>query len=351
MTTSDPDDIQRMLREWLRPRLEIDGPTPTDLGLFNVGTPDHGGMSNETILFDAGWKEDGEQRGLALVAKLEPSGPALFPTYDPGREAAILRALAEYSDVPVPEVVGTGPDPGTPGRPFFVMKKLAGSIPADDPPYFLAGWLHDATAEEQRSALDGAVDTMARIHALDPQVIVPGPECDSADLPGAAGLDQDLAYWRRYLDWLADDSPAPLLEAALAWCEDQRPQDPRPDTLCWGDARMGNLVFGPDYRVTGVLDWEMAGPGAPETDLGWFLFAHDTALMWMEDLPGFRDRDGLLARYTNAAGREPRDLHWYEVWAGVRATAIHLRSLRLRGAEPDGETPLMASLRRLVDLP
>lgn len=343
-----------MLREWLRSHLGIDGMTPEEINVFDVETPEHGGMSNETVFFSAGWTEAGEHRGLALVAKLESSGPSLFPSYDLGREAAILNALGEHSDVPVPDVLGTGPDPELPGRPFFVMRELAGRIPEDDPPYFLTGWLHDAAAHEQRTALDSAVDTMASIHRLDPDGIVPVTASGGhppADTPGAVDLDQDFAYWRRYLRWLDDGDPVPLLEAALAWCEEHRPEDSRPDTLCWGDARMGNLVFGPDYRVAGVLDWEMAGPGAPETDLGWFLFAHDTALMWMEDLPGFRDRDDLLARYTDAAGRKPRDLRWYEVWAGVRATAIHLRSLRLSGAESDGETPLMASLRRLVDLP
>lgn len=346
--TTDLETLRRRLTEWLLPQLVLGELVPEGLRV-SLDVPIHGGMSNDTLLVSAGWEEHGEPSGLALVVKMEPAGPALFPSYDLGREAAVLRAVAEHSDVPVPEVFAVELDPAPLGRPFFMMREASGRVPADDPPYFLSGWLHDASPEEQRTALDSALDTMAAIHDLPPrEILAPG---EPFRTPGADGLDADLSYWHRYLDWLARDAPVPMLPGVLDWCVENRPAPGGPDVLCWGDARMGNLMFGDDFHVSAVLDWEMAGPGPRETDLGWFLFAHDTALMWMDDLPGFRDRDGMVERYTRASGREPADLLWHEVWAGVRAAAVHLRSLRISGGDTGGETPLMLSLRRLVDLP
>ncbi|MEZ5171571.1 MAG: phosphotransferase family protein [Acidimicrobiia bacterium] len=345
--TTNTKDLEGRIADWLRGTLGRDDVTDVDLEV-SLHVPEHGGMSNDTLLVDATWAEGGTRRERSIVLKMEPGEPALFPGYDLEREASVLQAVADHSDVAVPDVLAVEPDPGPLGRPFFAMGTATGRIPADDPPYFLSGWLHDATPEQQETALDSALDTMAAIHALDAEIL---PAPGAVATPGAAGIDADVHYWRRYLEWLATDGPVPVLPAALEWCASNRPQPSGRDVLCWGDARMGNLVFGDDFGVSCVLDWEMAGPAPAGTDLGWFLFAHDTALMWMDDLPGFRDREGMLERYTRSSGRQPDDLHWYEVWAGVRAGAVHLRRSRISGDDPRGETPLMLSLRRLVELP
>ena len=40
----------------------------------------------------------------------------------------------------------------------------------------------------------------------------------------------------------------------------------RPASLCWGDARIGNVLFSDDRKITAVLDWEMATIGPAEMD-------------------------------------------------------------------------------------
>ena len=56
----------------------------------------------------------------------------------------------------------------------------------------------------------------------------------------------------------------------LAWLRGRQPRDDGPPRPCWGDARIGNMIFR-DGRCVAVLDWEMATLGPPQMDLGWFL--------------------------------------------------------------------------------
>jgi aminoglycoside phosphotransferase (APT) family kinase protein len=220
----------------------------------------------------------------------------------------------------------------------------------------MGGWLHDATPEQQRTAQQSAVDALARIHRLDWRSL--GLDfLDRREL-GSVGLDQELGYWRRYLDWASREGPLPRLEAAFAWCEANRPAQPGPAALNWGDARLGNIIYADDFTPAAVLDWEMALLGPPEIDLGWFLFIHETALMWLPDLPGFMERDALVARYEAGLGRAVEDLRFYEAWAGFRASAIRARMVQRdiesgRKARPDQResNPIVTSLGRLVDLP
>jgi aminoglycoside phosphotransferase (APT) family kinase protein len=147
-----------------------------------------------------------------------------------------------------------------------------------------------------------------------------------------------------------------VIRAAFDWCASHRPQPEPAATLGWGDARYGNIVFGDDFRVRAVLDWEMATIAPPEVDLGWFCFIHDTTRMFFDDLPGFVDRPRWLGRYATALGRDVDDLRWYEAWAGVRAAAIQAQMVRrafergdaadLRGREE--ANPVVASLRRVL---
>ena len=98
--------------------------------------------------------------------------------------------------------------------------------------------------------------------------------------------------------------------------------------VCWRDARLGNLMFGPDQRVTGVLDWEMAATGRPEVDLGYLLF-FDRMMstgMGLPRLAGFPSRDATLARYAQLSGRQARQINWFEAYAGLRIAMLVTRT-------------------------
>ena len=51
------------------------------------------------------------------------------------------------------------------------------------------------------------------------------------------------------------------------------PADEGPTVLSWGDSRIGNVMYR-DFEPVAVLDWEMAGLGPREVDVGWFIYAH-----------------------------------------------------------------------------
>lgn len=66
-------------------------------------------------------------------------------------------------------------------------------------------------------------------------------------------LDQELAYWDHYEEW-AEIPTHEVLDRARNWLGEKMPRE-RTTSLCWGAARLGNVVFR-DNRCVGVLDWE-----------------------------------------------------------------------------------------------
>jgi aminoglycoside phosphotransferase (APT) family kinase protein len=257
------------------------------------------------------------------VVRLTPSGRALFPRYDLAGQAAVLRALATHTDVPVPPVLWSESDPAALGRPFYVMAHVDGRIPPDG--HLFGGWVKDLAPTEQARLLDRALDVLARIHRVD---VVTTGAFDVLDRTehGPTPLTQELGWWHDYLEWAADGDPVPLLEDAHARLSASRPMEAALSRgLVWGDARLGNLVIGADLAPVAVLDWEMAVLGPPELDVGWYLFLDRTARQFAPQLPGFPDAPALVARYETRLGRGLHDLAWFEAWSGFRTACIQVR--------------------------
>lgn len=303
------EEIARPFARWLAERLGV-GAVRIDA----LERPAHGGLSAETILLECDWGAG--PRGL--VVRLPPAGAGLFPTYDLRAQTRVMDALRAHSRIPVPVVLWFEDDPTVLGRPFAVMERVEGRIPSDNPGYHFEGWVQELPAAQQACLLDESLATLAAVHHVD------WAAAGLGFLPGI-GLDHELASWREYLAWATDASPIPVIDATYEWCVAHRPRDEPDAALVWGDARLGNLVFGDDLSVRAVLDWEMATLGPPELDLGWYLFLERTALQFADQLPGFPDRAGTIQRYERHLGRPVRDIDWYEVWGGLRSAAIMIR--------------------------
>ena len=86
-----------------------------------------------------------------------------------------------------------------------------------------------------------------------------------ADSSARAALDRQLDDYERYLDWASEGRPHPISQLGLAWLRRNRPAGREPVSLCWGDSRLGNMMFR-DSRCVAVLDWEMVTLGNPEQD-------------------------------------------------------------------------------------
>ncbi|MGY2063301.1 phosphotransferase family protein, partial [Nocardia gipuzkoensis] len=174
----------------------------------------------------------------SYVVRMPPEAGAMpvFETYDLTTQYGVMAGVAEHTDVPVPRLHWLEEDESVLGLPFFVMGKIDGRIPEDNPPYVFVGWLFDATPEQRLRLTRNTVEVIARIHAIeDPASKFP---MLAAGEQGSS-LRRHLEWYRSWYNWaLADDGyRIPLLERTFDWLEQNFPDDPGPDVLSWGDSR------------------------------------------------------------------------------------------------------------------
>jgi aminoglycoside phosphotransferase (APT) family kinase protein len=344
-TPRDLDDVRARLTGWL-------GRTVGSGATVGALRKPSAGMSNDTVLFEV--TRDGHTE--PLVARLEPTDFRVFPEYDLAAQARVMRCL-EPTDVPVPRVRWVEEDPHILGSPFYVMDAIAGEVPSEVPNYHAFGFCFDATPAARARIWWSGVETLARIHALDWERL--GLGFLGVPPSGTGPLDRQLVYWQRYLEWARGERPWPILSDALAWLAAHR-FVPRTVRLCWGDARLPNLMYR-DGEVAGVLDWEMAFLGDPEADLGWWLFMDwatgpGYGVARLDGLPG---REETIARYEELSGRAVEHALWYEVFAAVRfglimaRIALRMEEIGLPAPNPDFDlnNPNTQRLAVLLGLP
>jgi aminoglycoside phosphotransferase (APT) family kinase protein len=326
------------------------------LCISELSGPSDTGFSNDTLLFDLAWNDGGRERSEGLVVRIEPTGFKIFPSYDIEQQFRVMRLLGS-TDVPVPRTRWLEEDPAILGAPFYVMERVEGRVPTDNPPYHMDGWVTGIRPEERAKLWWNGLEVLARIHRLDWK----GEGFGFLDAPqwGSDPLEQQLRYYEDYLGWAGQGRPHPTSEAGLEWLRKHRP-DGEPTALCWGDARLGNMIFR-DGECVAVLDWEMAALGSPEADFGWWLFFddHHSAGCGVPRLGGFPEREETIARYEEWSGHRVRNLEYYEILAGFRFSVIMIRVAEqfreagLLPAESTFETDNTCTrlLAKMLDLP
>ena len=319
----DPDETAAVLARWLRERPGVEGPA-----VSGVSIPGATGWSNETIMFDATWRTGGDAHTHALVARIAPSDHRVFPDDTFIRQHTVMQALAERSEVPMARAHWLETDRSWFGQPFWIMDRVTGDIPADNPPYAGTGWLHDATRDQQEQAWFAGVEAMASVHRVDLAALAL-PAGTYPDVTDTLGWHLD--HYEQFLTWAEQGVEHTLARRALSVLRRDRPAPPAEGPcLVWGDARLSNLVYR-DFEVAAVLDWEMSAVGDPLLDLGWWLFS-DWALTQgsgCERLPGFPSADLTARRWEAATGRSAAALDYYELFSGLRFTVIMLRMGKL----------------------
>jgi aminoglycoside phosphotransferase (APT) family kinase protein len=229
-----------------------------------------------------------------------------------------LQAALAGGPVPVPPVRWFEADQSWIGVQFFVMDRVEGVVAPDRPPYTLAGWVLRSSPETRRAIEQRAVEMLAAIHAVAIDRIreIVGPAVTAAD---------ELDRLRAFYEWARRGRRSQLVDDLFEWCGANLPQDESEPVLCWGDARLGNLLFD-GTELVAVLDWDGAGLRAREFDLGWMLVFHD---MFQEvadrfgapGLPGMFPPDATITTYEKAAGATLRPLPFY-----LGFSALKLRS-------------------------
>jgi aminoglycoside phosphotransferase (APT) family kinase protein len=319
-----PEQARADLAGWLSARVG------TEVTVGEVGGPPATGFSNETIIFDATWAEDGVRRTHDLVARVQPTSHTVFMDDTFEVQHQVLRALAGAPEVPVPRVRWFEPDAGVLGAPFMVMDAAPGSAPADSPPYSMEGWYHDAPPDVQAAVWWSGLDAMAAVHRVDWKAL--GLDALDPCPSGGSRLEAKLDQWERMLAWASPDEHHAVPAAALRWLRETRPPDVDDPALCWGDSRIGNQLFdgvgsADTVRVSAVLDWEMVHVGDPIQDLGWFTWLDHTLSAGLEQprLAGLPSVEDTVARWERATGRSGEHHRWAEILAGLGFAVVMVR--------------------------
>ena len=344
-------DVARVLADWLAERVE----GASELKIERLRAPSSNGFSNITALFEATWWSGGAEKHRNLVFRMEPTGEALFPTYDVGRQFDVMKALGT-SAVPVPKALWLERDATILGSPFLIMEHIEGNIPSDDPSFAASGWVLSLTPQQRRELCDNAIAALVRVHQVDWR----GHGLDWLRREGeGSSAERELAYYDRFYRWAAEGLTVPAIEAGLAWARERVGRD-NDLVLSWGDSRIGNMIFGDDMRVLAVIDWEGVSIAAPEKDLGhWLQLTHVYTKEFGLELPeGIPDRAALLRRYEELSGRQLGDVHFYEVMSGIHSSIQALRALTLMGRASDQgrneaaivNNPFTRGLARLIGI-
>jgi aminoglycoside phosphotransferase (APT) family kinase protein len=267
--------------------------------------PMRGGFWAELLSFSLANPPDGWP--AELVARLMPDSAT-------ARKETVVQSAVAAAGFPTPLVRASGgPDSGL-GLAFMVMDKAPGRPALSG----LDGLTLAGVPRLLRSVPDLLAGSMARLHALDPDLV----RCELEqvrDVPvSVPGL---LARGERF----AAEFGRPDLVRAIRWLTDHPPA-PSPDVICHGDLHPFNLLTDGD-RVT-VLDWSTALLAPRAHDVGF------TSLLLSEPplrVPGWqrplvRLIGGELARRfirryqrLTATTIEPGELRWYQAVSCVRA--------------------------------
>ena len=355
----DLGQLVERLRPWLTEKIGRQVSKISD-----VSSPKSAGFSNETLIFSAESLGDDGLRVDDLVIRLMPLGPTFLPDCDLDLQFGVMKSLHLRSGVPVPAMLWAENDPSVVGSKFFVMRKVEGRGATDDPPYTVGGWIMELSPQERSVLYDNALRALAAIHALDYRSL-DLTVLDQPDPPRTA-LDLRFDFCHRYYEHAAQaiGRGNPFVDAGFDWLDKNRPSSEKRTVLNWGDARMGNMLFGADHDVKAVLDWEFACIASPEHDLAWWLFAtrYFTEGIGAPNPEGFPDRAGTIRRYEEISGHTVENLEYYDVMTALIGAINMMRVAKMSidgGVLPpdtdmtihNGGTQILGRLIGMADVP
>ncbi|GGN17136.1 aminoglycoside phosphotransferase (APT) family kinase protein [Actinoplanes campanulatus] len=287
------------------------------------GTMFAGGRSNLTYAVT-----DGVNR---WVLRRPPLGHVLPTAHDMAREHKVLDALSK-ADFPVPKPVLLCTDTEVIGAPFYLMEHVDGTIYRDP-----AG----LSPTEFRELTFTLVDTLADLHALDPQAIGLG------DFGKPEGFNaRQVRRWKQQLDASRSRELSGIDELHARLATDI------PDgagAVVHGDFRLDNVLVSDKLTVNAVLDWEMSTLGDPLSDLALMLIYAGRPMLERDgvpvapiDIPGHPTLDEISARYAERSKRDVSDLHWYVGFAAFKLAVIlegvHYRYIKGQTVGPGFDT-------------
>jgi len=342
----DESELRRILSPWLAERAGADD--GVEISEFSV--PQSNGFSNETFLLKASWQTDGEPHDADLVLRSQAPEHQVFPVVDLiNQQYTTMDLLGRHTAIPVPAVRWSESDPAVLGQAFFLMDRLYGDVPGDNPPFMRDSFVTEWDVPTRRQWHENSLDTMIAVGEVDWQAI--GIDYLDLDQFGALGPAQRQGYMRHFHQWTLEGGAHPVADPAWAWLEANWPDDGEHLELCWGDARPGNQMCS-GTEIVGVFDWEGVCISNAESDLGWWLFLQQFSSVGMGvELPdGMLTRAETIARWESRRERPAANVEFYERLAAFQFSLIMVRLSRALQLGMEVDNPVTPLARQLFGL-
>jgi aminoglycoside phosphotransferase (APT) family kinase protein len=284
--------------------------------------------------------------GRAFALRRPPLGERLGSAHDMSREHKAIAALAD-TPVPVPPIVGFCADESVNAAPFYVMDFVEG-------PIVRSGADAERFDEGSRRAIgERVIDTLADIHAVDPDAVGLGDLGRKEDYV-ARQLHRWHGQWEK-----SKTRELPLVDDVHNRLEARIP-DQGPATIVHGDYRLDNMILSDGGEVAAVVDWELCTLGDPLADVGLLLVywsePGDELIPLMDSAtatPGFPARAELRERYAQRSCRDLSQIDFF-VALGYWKLAIILEGVFARyaagayGKPPEGFEHFAMLVERLA---
>ena len=323
----DLEKIRSGIESWLQKVLSH----RTGFSISDLNFPKASGESSVTLIMDATWSGGGAEK---LVLRMAPPTSQVFEKHDLLMQFQLMTLMATEG-LPAPPLIGYESDTSILGSDFYVMGFCDGRIPPDNPPFHAAGWVKDEISATDRETMwRKGLDILGAIHRIDLE------KYDLSRLPRAAAgepiLAQELRTFGSIFKPELRASIDPLILEGWELLEASAPGDGEP-ALCWGDSRVGNVVFR-DSRPVAILDWEMANISDPRTDLAWWIWVDrcNSEGVGLERLAGLPAPAEAYQQWHELTGRSIDGIAWFELFTVVRyGIILELKFIAMREANPD----------------
>jgi aminoglycoside phosphotransferase (APT) family kinase protein len=321
------DRVGEVLQSWLPLQLAATEATAFEVSDF---TAPPAGYSGRTVFFTAAWIDHaGVRHAENLVLRAQAENHQLFTVPDAPRQAEVMQRLAAQG-ISVPDIVGIERGSKVLGSPFYVMRRVRGRTPSDVPSWHKRGWTVELSAADRGLLCDNGLRALVDVHCIDAPDTLRFLRGD-AD-PTRTALLRYLDKLSCWYEWCRADLVVgtDVLAQALRVLLESAP-DTDAETVVWGDARVGNMCFGDDLSVVALFDWETAGTGPPDIDLGWWLMFERflCEALGFTRLPGVPDDDEIIRRYLQFGGTLTGDIAYYQLLAAFVLSLINNRLARL----------------------
>ena len=253
--------------------------------------------------------------GRAYVLRRKPPGALLASAHAVDREYRVISAL-HAQGYPVARPWALCVDDEVIGSMFYVMDKVEGRVLWDLK-------LPGLQPAERRAIYETQVETLAALHAFDPEAIGLG----DYGRPGNY-FERQVGRWTKQYR-ASEIEPLAAMDRLIDFLPATLPAQ-GPTRIVHGDFRLDNLILHPDRaEVRAVLDWELSTLGDPMADfsyllIGWVIPATARNGLAGADIQalGIPTVEEMVERYAALTGLRPENLDWLFAYNLFRLAAI-----------------------------